>query len=51
MSRGAQRNLRRAQTRTLTGYYSAGSYYSNSVSNVVYELANQLSKSNNDLLW
>ncbi|CAO3644119.1 unnamed protein product [Mucor hiemalis] len=51
MSRGAKRNLRRQQSRLLADYYSSGAYYANSVSGVIYELANQLGKSNNELLW
>jgi cell division control protein 45 len=51
MSRGAKRNLKRTQTRLLTDYYSGGTCYSSPVSSSVYELVNQLGKSNNDLLW
>lgn len=35
----------------LAGYYTIGSYHANSSAAILYELANQLSKSNNDLLW
>lgn len=51
MSRGAKRNLRRSQNRLLADYYAGGSYYGNSVSGAIYELVNQLGKSNNELLW
>jgi cell division control protein 45 len=51
LSRGAKRNLRRKQNRLLADYYAGGSYYANSVSGAIYELVNQLGKSNNELLW
>jgi cell division control protein 45 len=51
MSRGAQRSLKRAQSRLLADYYTGGTYYANSVSGTIYQLVNQLGKSNNDLLW
>lgn len=39
------------QRKLLAGYYTIGSYHASSSSSIVYEIANQLSKSNNDLLW
>ncbi|KAI7869615.1 DNA replication pre-initiation complex subunit Cdc45 [Mucor mucedo] len=51
LSRAAKRQLRRKQNRLLAAYYSGGLYYGNSVSGAIYELVNQLGKSNNELLW
>ena len=51
MTRGAKRNRKRQQSRLLAAYYASGSYYANSVSGTMYELASQVGKSNNELLW
>ncbi|KAG1150007.1 hypothetical protein G6F37_002176 [Rhizopus arrhizus] len=45
------RHKKREQRALLAGYYTIGSYHANSSAAILYELANQLSKSNNDLLW
>jgi cell division control protein 45 len=51
MSRLQVRTQRRKQNRLLAEYYSGGMYYANAVSGMVYQLGNQLSKTNNELLW
>ncbi|KAI9469765.1 MAG: DNA replication pre-initiation complex subunit Cdc45 [Benjaminiella poitrasii] len=47
----SKRNERRHLNRTIANYYGNGSFYTNSVSGMVYELAQQLGKTNNELLW
>ncbi|KAI9246196.1 CDC45 family [Sporodiniella umbellata] len=45
------RHRKMEQRRLLAGYYTVGSYHASSSSAIVYEIASQLSKANNDLLW
>ncbi|KAI8378160.1 DNA replication pre-initiation complex subunit Cdc45 [Choanephora cucurbitarum] len=51
ISLNALRSKRRQQNKLIQDYYEAGAYYANSVSGVMYELAHQLGKSSNELLW
>ncbi|KAI8092402.1 DNA replication pre-initiation complex subunit Cdc45 [Gilbertella persicaria] len=51
MSIHALRNKKRQQNKLIQDYYEAGVYHANSVSGVMYELAHQLGKSTNELLW
>ncbi|KAI7902091.1 CDC45 family [Cokeromyces recurvatus] len=50
-TRLSKRNERRHLNSIVANYYGNGSFYANSVSGVVYELAQQLGKTNNELLW
>jgi cell division control protein 45 len=47
----AERSARRLANRTIIDYYNQGAFFANSVSGSVYELAQQLGKTNNELLW
>ncbi|CAO3645750.1 unnamed protein product [Mucor fragilis] len=47
----AQRTERRRARHTVMDYYNQGAFFANSVSGSVYELAQQLGKTSNDLLW
>ncbi|KAI8646057.1 CDC45 family [Parasitella parasitica] len=47
----AERSERRKANRTIVDYYNQGASFANSVSGSVYELAQQLGKTNNDMLW
>ncbi|KAF3931346.1 hypothetical protein ABW19_dt0209622 [Dactylella cylindrospora] len=43
--------LRRKHNKTLTDYYSHGSTYGEPISSLVYSLASELGREDNDLLW
>lgn len=47
----SERNERRRINRMITEYYQGGTWICGSVSATIYELAQQLGKSNNELLW
>ena len=44
-------HFRRQRRRRFNEYYYAGSYYGAPASNLLYELAQQLNRENNDMLW
>ncbi|KAI8969151.1 DNA replication pre-initiation complex subunit Cdc45 [Mycotypha africana] len=46
-----QRSERRRLNILLTNYFASGYYYANSAAGTIYELAQQLGKTNNELLW
>jgi cell division control protein 45 len=48
---GSERKEKIKNRRLIADYYSTGTYHGNSTSGVVYELAQQLGRSNNELLW
>ncbi|EPS45567.1 hypothetical protein H072_490 [Dactylellina haptotyla CBS 200.50] len=43
--------LRRKHNKTLTDYYATGSTYGEPISSLVYSLASELGREDNDLLW
>ncbi|KAF8476236.1 CDC45 family [Kalaharituber pfeilii] len=45
------RRLRHKYQRTITKYYSAGTWYGEPVSGIMYSLASDLGREDNDLLW
>ncbi|TPX39767.1 hypothetical protein SeMB42_g06256 [Synchytrium endobioticum] len=45
------RRAKRDYQRTITDYYSAGTYYGTSVAEMIYILAEQLNRTSNQLLW
>ncbi|KAI8980505.1 CDC45 family [Pilobolus umbonatus] len=49
--RGVSNMMIRKYRRLIDQYYASGTYHASSVAAMVYTLVNQLSKSNNELLW
>lgn len=45
------RRLRRKHRHTISEYYSAGNWYGEPISGIIYSLASDLGREDNDLLW